>query len=52
MTHQMAPISIPYTPFVAVIDLETGVVLDMDLTASDYMYPSDVTAACNTANED
>lgn len=52
MTNEMAPISIPYTPFVAVIDLETGVVLDMDLTTSDYMYPNDVVTACTQANSD
>jgi len=52
MTHEMAPISIPYTPYVGVIDLETGVALDMDLTMSDYMMPNDVVTACNTANSD
>lgn len=52
MTHQQAPINIPYTPFVAVIDLETGEALDMDLTMSDYMMPADVVTACNTANAD
>jgi len=51
-TGKQPSINIPYTPFVAVIDMETGKVIDKDKTQSDYMMPNDVVAACTTANSD
>ena len=41
-----------YTPFSAVIDLETMIVLDRDVDASNYMFISDIMNAVNQANSD
>jgi len=51
-TGQMPPISIPYTPFCAVIDLETMEVMDKDLTQTDYLYPQDMLSLAIQANSD
>ncbi len=41
-----------YTPFSAVIDLETMIVLDRDVDASNYMFITDIMNAVNQANSD
>jgi hypothetical protein len=44
-TGTMPPISIAFTPYTAVIDMRTGEVLDMDVSASDYMSVADILTA-------
>lgn len=44
-TGTMPPISIAFTPYTAVIDMNTGTVIDMDLSTTDYMSVADILAA-------
>ena len=39
-----------YTPFTAVIDLETMIVIDRDVDATNYMLITDIMNAVNGAN--
>ena len=41
-----------YTPFTAVIDLETMIVIDRDVDAPNYMSTTDIMNAVNQANSD
>jgi hypothetical protein len=49
-TGTMPPISIPYTPFVGVVDLENMEVIGRDNTETDYLMPSEVVSLCQQAN--
>ena len=47
-TGELPPISFPFFPFTAVVDMDDGKVIAMD-TTSVYLSTSDIITACNTA---
>jgi hypothetical protein len=49
-TGQAPPISMPFTPYTAVLDMETMEVLDME-TGSYYMTTADILTAVNGAGD-